>query len=223
MNEQFQKTVTDVYSKLIAPIDTSAPYAVSFEGSQKPFEFFQAWQVIGESLEKSEHPSFLEIGAYKGLWAIAFFEWCKMNNKKGNYTTVTWMEHNPANEDLKKVIQHYTDLGCLITLIDANSQLSETSDMVKRHRIISCADLNPFDLSKFDLVLIDADHRYEGTMEDIKLYSPMGKVLVFHDIRPQDATPNCGVFKAIQDSNIQLDVEIACSGDMMGIGIKVYP
>ena len=45
-------------------------------------------------------------------------------------------------------------------------------------------------------------------------------LLLFHDIRPIEATDNCGVYKAIQDSNIKLDLEISVVDSEMGIGIK---
>jgi hypothetical protein len=43
---------------------------------------------------------------------------------------------------------------------------------------------------------------------------------MFHDIRPKETTPNCGVYQAIRDSNIILDKEIIVNGNLMGIGLK---
>lgn len=34
----------------------------------------------------------------------------------------------------------------------------------------------------FDMILIDADHTYQGVKRDWELYGPMGKYIVFHDI-----------------------------------------
>ena len=44
-------------------------------------------------------------------------------------------------------------------------------------------------------------------------------MLMFHDIRPFVTNEHCGVYQAIQDSNIVLDEEISVA-DEMGIGIK---
>lgn len=208
MNEQFEQRVAKAYGEIISSVDVSKPYAVSFDGSQKPYEFFAAWNIIDEKLQSVTEPTFLEIGAYKGLWAVAFFEWCKANNKQGRYFTVTWMEHNPANADLLNVKNYYTSEGFVCKLFDMNSQLESTKELVsKEHK-------------KFDVILIDADHRYEGAKKDIELYASLaGKLLVFHDIRPQEANESCGVYKAIVDSNVVLDHQIACSDNMMGIGI----
>ena len=209
MNEQFEQQIGKVYGEVLTSIDITKPYAVSFDGSQKPFEFFSAWKIIDETLKDVTEPTFLEIGAYKGLWAIAFFEWCKMNGKQGRYFTVTWMQHNPANEDLRKVISYYQSEGFVCKLIDENSQLETTRDLCKKEH------------DKFDLLLIDADHRHEGVKKDIELYYPLvGKLLVFHDIRPEPKNDSCGVYQAIVDSNITLDHQIVCGENMMGIGIK---
>lgn len=35
---------------------------------------------------------------------------------------------------------------------------------------------------EYDLVIIDADHRYEAAMRDFELYGSMGRVVMFHDI-----------------------------------------
>jgi hypothetical protein len=58
-------------------------------------------------------------------------------------------------------------------------------------------------------------------MSDIKKFSPLAEdILIFHDIRPKQTNPSCGVYQAILDSNIQLDEEIVTNEGIMGIGIK---
>ena len=204
--EKFEKNVVEVYSKLHGSIDASQPCAVSFQGSQKPFEFFCAWDIISEKLKDVESPSFLEIGAWKGLWAIAFFEWCKLNNKKGRYTTVTWLEHDPNNSGLPSVKDHYIGEGFDFNLISASSQLLSTKNIVTNHQ------------TSYDFVFIDADHRYEGVTVDINFYSPLAtKILAFHDIKPVGG----GVERAIKDAGIKFDNEFCCAEDLMGIGIKL--
>jgi len=211
MNEQYQQIVTNAYGEIITPIDTSKPYAVSFQGSQKPFEFFSAWEVIDEQLKDIKEPTFLEVGAFKGLWAIAFFEWCKLEGKKGSYYAVSWMEHNPENKDLLKVLNHYKSQGFTCELVDKNSQLDSTQEY-----------LTSTYLNKYSMVLIDADHRYNGVFKDITLYSKLAsKLLMFHDIKPEGTSDICGVYRAIVDSNILFDYEISCASDQMGIGIKI--
>lgn len=49
---------------------------------------------------------------------------------------------------------------------------------------------------RLDLLLIDADHTYEGVKKDYELYSPLtepGGVVAFHDIVPHPPELGCGV------------------------------
>lgn len=204
-----QPLVSEAYGKIITTLPLCGQRDISFEGSQKPYEFYNAWIAIGEKLTDEENPTMLEVGAYKGVWGIAFMEWCILHNKKGEYCTVTWMEHNPANEDLRKVQKYYTDKGFSFKLIDANSQMVATKEEAIKFK------------EKYSFVFIDADHCYAGVKKDIELYSPLAiKVLGFHDIRPRDENASVGVYKAIVDSGITLDKEIVDDENTMGIGLK---
>jgi hypothetical protein len=74
---------------------------------------------------------------------------------------------------------------------------------------------------KFDIVFIDAGHKYHEAKNDIDKFFGLAKdVVLFHDIRPIEADNFCGVYQAILDSNIILDREICYNGNIMGIGIK---
>jgi hypothetical protein len=206
---ELQPRVSETYNKIIRPIPHCNVRDISFEGSQKPYEFFNAWITIGEKLMNEENPTMLEIGSFKGLWGMAFMEWCNLNNKRGEYCSVTWMQTNPANDDLLKVQKYYTDNGGSFKLVDANSQMVATKEEVLKFR------------DNYSFVFIDADHRYEGVKKDIELYSPLAtKMLGFHDIRPKDMNTDVGVYKAIMDSGIVLDKEIVDDDNTMGIGIK---
>lgn len=67
------------------------------------------------------------------------------------------------------------------------------------------------------------DHTYDFAYKDIMNYAPMCKnILFFHDIRPKEATNKCGVYKAITDHGIQLDLEVVFLGGLMGIGAKFF-
>ena len=154
-----EQAVTSTFSKLIGPLPLCRTMRCKFSGSQKQYEFYNAWNIIGETLANEEHPTFLEIGANHGLWAIAFFEWCNLNKKIGEYYTVTWMQTDPIpNSDLFKVQQYYTPQGHKFKLFDTSSQLQSTKDEVIKER------------PNFSFVFIDADHRYDGVKKDIELY-----------------------------------------------------
>lgn len=209
--QQLKKNVVSSYSTIHHPIEVNeATYSeINFDGSQKPYEFFETWKLIDANLPNTDSISFLEIGAYKGLWAIAFVEWCKLHNKKPIYTTVTMISQDPNNQPLYNVEKHYKDV-CDWLLIDANSQLESTkAEVIKR-------------APHYDFVFIDADHSYDGVLKDIQLYAPLArKLLFFHDIRTTN-NEGLSVYRAITDSQIKLDYEIACEphNNVMGIGIK---
>ena len=118
--------IIETYSKVHNPVTYTNDNEVSFDGSQIQFEFFSAWDKISEFYLKTKPKklNFLEIGAWKGLWGIAFSEFCKLNNIEGSYLTLTMIDHNPDNQPLYKTIDHINSQGVKATLIDMNS-LSE--------------------------------------------------------------------------------------------------
>ena len=73
----------------------------------------------------------------------------------------------------------------------------------------------------YDLVIIDADHRYEYAKKDIELYSTLCKeIQIFHDVKPRIATSDVGVWQAICDCNIKLDMEFSTNDLNYGLGLK---
>lgn len=204
---ELKQKIINSYSKIHSPIIYTNGNEVSFEGSQKQKEFFAAWNSITNYyLEiQDKELTFLEIGAWKGLWGIAFAEFCKLKNIKGKYITVTMLDQDPNNQYLTKSLNYINSLGLETALINENS-LSEQALL----KVLTYEN-------KFNIVYIDADHSYNSVMSDIKFYAPLSKdILIFHDIRPT----NSDVYKAITDSNIFLDEEIYVSDSGMGIGIK---
>lgn len=183
-----------------------------FHGTQRPWEFFRAWEIIERYMPKTDDVSFLEIGAAKGLWAIAFIEMCKLYKKNPIYVTVSLIEHPSLrphevewNRTLINVKNYYGDQVKEWVLFDENSQVDSTRDMVTK--------IHP----SFDFVFIDGEHTYHAVYQDTRLYNPLAKtLLMYHDIAYTHS-----VFKAIQDHNIKLDYEIKAPGTGEGIGIHV--
>jgi len=183
-----------------------SPNVHNYDGSQNKEEFRDGIEYLNRRLQgiDSEEIWFLEIGAFKGLWALAFSILCELNNKIPKYVTVTWISQDPNNRDIFSTRQYFDDHGLFFHLVDANSSLPET---VKKVRSISAA---------YNFVFIDGDHSFNGVMQDIKNYAGLATdLLLFHDINTRD----CGVRKAINKSRVPLNLEISY-GNIMGIGIK---
>lgn len=208
----FNQRIIDTYSKLYTPMVYTNNSDISFDGSQKQSEFFSCWKFIRDFYESSnkKNISFLEIGAWRGLWAIAFKEFCADLNCSGEYTTVTLMENDTQNINLIRTLEHLKNNGLKCRLLNKNSNDVSTVTELKE---IS---------QTFDIILIDADHSYSAVMADIKNYFDLANdIVLFHDIRPMKKTLDVGVFEAITDSNLVLSKEFVHGNDKMGIGIII--
>lgn len=202
-----EQKIIESYSKIQTPISYTNGIEVSFEGSQKQKEFFTAWKLISDFYLKNptNELNFLEIGAWKGLWGIALAEFCKINNIKGTYTTVTMINQDPNNQYLFRSLNYIDSLDIKTYLINENSLSDQALLKILEYK------------NKFNIVYIDADHSYEAVISDIQKFAPLATdILIFHDIRPSNNT----VERAIKDSNVILDEEIHFGNDGMGIGIK---
>lgn len=215
MDEILEKLDSD-YRRIMGNYTVEMSYGyipVYFHGCQILEEFAYTWRDLAEIISSldGEVVTFLEVGAYKGLWPLMFRHICEFYNKKPHYATVTWMQQDANNHPLPKVKAFYEELGYRFDLVDGNS-----IDLSTKQALIETAGLD-----KFNIVFIDADHRYEFVKKDIELYSDMAEdVLFFHDIKPRVKTEHCGVFQAIQDSNIKLDREYTTNDHIMGLGLK---
>lgn len=201
--------IIETYSKIHNPVAYTNDNDVSFDGSQIQFEFFTAWDKISEFYLKTKPKKlkFLEVGAWKGLWGLAFSEFCKINDIEGTYLTLTMMDQDPNNQPLYKTLEYINSQNIKANLINLNT-LSEQA----LPEVLSYSD-------SFDIVFIDAAHDYDSVMSDIKKFSPLAKdILLFHDIRPKQITPSCGVYQAILNSDLKLDEEITTNDSLMGIG-----
>lgn len=214
--KQFKENLLSVYREIHGDsgVVTGEENHMLFHGTQRPYEFFRAWKIIQSYFPKGKNVSFLEIGAAKGLWSIAFIEMCKLYNKVPTYVTVTLLDapglfHSDLswNPTLKNVKEYYKDQCKDWVLLDENSQTEEA-----REKVIGV-------LPKYDFVFIDADHSYAGVYKDVELYSSLAdSLLIFHDIGPPYGD---SVVRAINEHEIRLDHKIIGKGSAEGIGIHI--
>jgi len=190
-----------LYKKTISP-DTQF-----YDGSQDKNEFNSCIEILSARIGSLPQKEiwFLEIGAFKGLWALALKIVCAHHGKQSHYVTVTWISHDPSNQDIFRTEEVYKTEGLTFHLIDADSRLEETLRQVTAIQ------------QRFDFVFIDGDHTFESVLQDIGHYGPLAdEYLLFHDINTRD----CGVSKAIQRSGTPLNICISYKPDLMGIGIR---
>ena len=205
------KKIIQTYSKVHTNVEYTNDTAISFDGSQIQYEFFTAWECIEKYYQKNKtnYLSFLEIGAWKGLWGLAFTEFCKMHKIRGEYLTLTMIDQDQNNKYLKSSLDYIRSERLKANLVDM-STLSEKA----LPEILKYSD-------SFNIVFIDAAHDYLSVINDINKFAPLAQdLLIFHDIRPVIPTSSCGVYQAIKDLGIELDEEIVTHQTLMGIGIK---
>ena len=209
--EKLNLSIIETYSQIHTPLTYNNNSNVSFDGSQRQFEFFAAWDKIIQFYENKNinKLKFLEVGAWKGLWGLAFTEFCKLYNIEGEYTTITLIDHDPGNIPLYKTLDYVKSQGIKANLINMNTLDHNALSEVKKYG------------ESFNVVFIDAGHKYHEVKNDIDKFASLSTdLLMFHDIRPIQDSGDCGVYQAIKDSNIILDEEITVNASEMGIGIK---
>lgn len=84
------------------------------------------------------------------------------------------------------VYRQFARRGQQLTLLRANSHLEDSRIRVER----------AIGGKKFDLIMIDADHSYEGVKRDFELYSPLVSergLVVLHDVLPNRFDPEIDV------------------------------
>jgi predicted O-methyltransferase YrrM len=119
--------------------------------------------------------SLLEIGSRFG-YPLA--DMARMLKPKSRVVSVDLPDAEGWNDELSSQAIHHLrrNIGLLkeegfdAHLFEADSHDLKTVSQVAR-------------LGPFDVVFIDGDHSYKGVKLDWKYYGPMGKVVIFHDIR----------------------------------------
>jgi hypothetical protein len=207
-----EQKIIDTYNLVQDYVTYTNDGSVSFNGTQRQLEFFKAWECISKYYDskKTQNLKFLEVGAYRGLWGLAFTEFCKVKGIEGDYVTITMINHDPNNPPLYNSIDYIKNQPKMTaTLIDMNTFDENALSEVQKY------------YQTYNIVFIDAGHKYHEVKNDIDKFSNLATdMLLFHDIRPIIPTENCGVYQAIKDSNIILDEEISIIDSEMGIGIK---
>jgi len=113
-----------------------------------------------------------------------------------------WLPGIDTTIALKRVITKLKVGGFDADVIIADSKSAEAISWAKAS-------------APYDLIFIDADHSYEGVLEDWRTYSSMGHLVAFHDIAHRDH----GVRRLWSEIKAQGNRTEECIDSPMGIGI----
>lgn len=179
-NLEIKKTEFDkLYKKHI-----SNPILKDYNGSQNANEFFAMWGILSQYIiqKKLKKVKFLEIGAYKGLWALMLSHICDKLKVDYEYTTITKLSQDHKN-DLTGPMVYYNSNNKPFKVIDKYSQdPSVVNDLDK----------------KYDFVFIDGGHSYDEAFSDFMVFPNFCKAILFwHDLTDGDvrrAHKDAGVF-----------------------------
>jgi len=173
-------------------------------GNQDPAELVQFLALVKELGVKS----YLEIGSRNGysLWRVM-----QTIGQGGLGLSIDLSENRQTEANLRRTVADLRTEGLDVEVIFGNSR---DPDVIARAR----------KAGPFDLVLIDADHRYDGVAADFSDYAPLGRVVALHDIAAPDGWMSDGHPNEVgrfwrEIKSRYAGVEIVTPGACMGFGV----
>ena len=98
------------------------------------------------------------------------------------------------------IYQQFAEPSQKLTLIRANSHLAQSRELVEL----------AVNGREFDVIMIDADHSYEGAKRDFELYSSLASrhgIVVLHDILPNRFDPEINVHRLWEELSAEHQCE----------------
>jgi predicted O-methyltransferase YrrM len=156
-----------------------------------------------------EGGTYLEIGSFMGLSATVFASCvASRRNKNARIFCVDTWEGSVEHQDLA-VIKNKE----LYDVFKANITRAEVDHLITPCRGKSVEVASQFNNNSIDIIFIDGDHTYEGSLADMKAWLPKlkkGGRFLGHDAIPME-NPTCGVRRALRDFTA-----------MYGFNYKIY-
>lgn len=173
-------------------------------GNQDEFEFAKFIDLVG-SLKVRRY---LEVGCRNG---DTFYSVMKTIGVGGFGLAVDLPENSSSKSNLIETVSELNRIGIAAEVLFGDSQSPAVVEEAAIH-------------APFDMILIDADHRYEGVKRDFETYGRLAPVIALHDITAprghvSDGYPNeVGRLWDEIRGGFRHE-EIVTHGSMMGFGI----
>jgi predicted O-methyltransferase YrrM len=142
-------------------------------------------------IEKSKDATLVEVGSWQGRSICSILPTLEKQNYSKVYCVDIWSEEPPGSQYARRGNPNIQKIFL------ENIESIGLSGMVTPMKMKSVDAAKKFDDESVDIVFIDADHSYEGVMEDIKAWLPkvkVGGILSGHDYF------EWGVFNAVTES-----------------------
>jgi hypothetical protein len=150
--------------------------------------------------EFPEKGSLLELGSYQGETTVSYAPIVK--EKRGTITIVDWFRGNIEHQEIDRhhpVSDHgfdYKPSDEIMNNLTHNLKEIDCEEITTIHKSKTEDAADLFGDESFDLIFVDAGHRYEDVIRDLELYYPKvkkGGVFCGHDFKHD------GVRKAVAE------------------------
>jgi predicted O-methyltransferase YrrM len=178
------------------------------QGNQDPDELNAFLDLVRELGVRS----YLEIGSRNGF---SFWHVMQAIGPGGRGLSIDLSESVRTKANLLQTLADLRSAGSSVDVIFGNSQ---SPDIITKAKVAA----------PFDLVFIDADHRYEGVARDFEVYRHLGCTVALHDVAAPDTHMSDGYLNGVgrfwREIRGQYRYqEIETPGSCMGFGVLLGP
>lgn len=176
---------------------------------RKPNEFWKTIQGYFDfqglyshfAYKNTDGAKFVEVGCWKGASTCYLAQEIKNYNKKIElYAVDTWEGSDESQHKLE--IEALGGSENLYELFLKNIKMGEVSDIIIPMKMNSQDASQKFLENSLDVVFIDASHKYQDVLNDIKCWYPKvkkGGIIAGHDYLPGNLASECGVIRAVNE------------------------
>jgi len=168
-------------------------------GGQNPIE----WDEFIAFLQDKDIETYLEVGAREGIALKYLVENTGIMSATAiDLPNAAWGRPNTG----RKLENNLSSLNAKTKMILGDSTDREIIDVARK-------------FGPYDLVFIDGDHSYSGVRSDYENYSPMARIVAFHDVNQQPRSRAYGATEFWNEVKNDTSVVFIAPGSRKGIGV----